>query len=65
MSHAYSRSDLETKYDQILLDKEDGYQEKLRCLDEQVNLNFLHSHSNHATTLSILVFKVVINNLID
>ena len=36
MSHAYSKGDLEAKYDQILLDKEDGYQEKMRCLDEQV-----------------------------
>ena len=36
MSHAYSRGDLEAKYDQILLDKEDQYQERLRCLDEQV-----------------------------
>ncbi|XP_063674576.1 GRIP and coiled-coil domain-containing protein 2-like isoform X6 [Bolinopsis microptera] len=36
MSHAYSRGDLEAKYDQILLDKEDGYHEKMRCLDEQV-----------------------------
>ena len=36
MSHAFSKGDLIAQYDQVVMDKDDSYQERLRSLDEKV-----------------------------